>query len=171
MIPPKRPDPQPEPFRILLVCTGNTCRSPMGEALLRRALEARGWSHVEVRSAGVGAAPGARASAEAVRVAERHGLDLSDHRSTPLEGELMDWADLILTMSPSHLAAVTWAGGGEKSAVITAFAAGGEGDPEAVARGVVDPFGGDESVYQDTFRELEGLLERVLDRLGPVLDP
>jgi protein-tyrosine-phosphatase len=162
---------RPEPFRILLVCSGNTCRSPMAEVILRGALEARGWSQVEVRSAGVAAYPGAPATDEAVRAAERHDLDLSDHRSTPLDRDLMGWADLVLTMTPAHLAAVTWAGGGERSALITAFAGGEEGDPEDVAAGVADPFGGDDADYEATFRQLEELMVGVLDRLGPVLEP
>jgi protein-tyrosine-phosphatase len=161
----------PEPFRILLVCSGNTCRSPMAEVLLRRALEARGWRQVEVRSAGVAAYPGSPATEAAVRVTERHGLDLTEHRSTPLDPPLIAWADLILTMTPAHLAAVTWAGGGDRSALITAFAAGGGGEPNLVAAGVADPFGGDDEEYEATFRELEGLMEGVLDRLGPVLEP
>jgi protein-tyrosine-phosphatase len=161
----------PESFRILLVCSGNTCRSPMAEVLLRRALENREWNQVDVRSAGVSAYPGASATDGALRAAKRHGLDLEDHRSTPLDPSLIEWADLILTMTPTHLAAVTWAGGGDRSALITAFAAGEEGDPETAARGVVDPFGGDDAEYEATFRELEELMERVLDRLGPVLQP
>jgi protein arginine phosphatase len=158
-----------EPYRILLVCTGNTCRSPMARVILESALARRGWSQVEVRSAGVGAYPGSPATGEAVRVAKRRGLDLSGHESTPLDEELVDWADLILTMSPSHLAPVAWAGGGERTAVITAFAHGGEGDPQAAGEGVLDPFGGTEPVYEATFLELEELAERVLDRLEPIL--
>jgi protein arginine phosphatase len=161
----------PEPFRILFVCSGNTCRSPMAEVLLRRALEARGWSQVEVRSAGVAADSGAPATDAAVRTAARHGLELTEHRSTPLDPPLMAWADLILTMTSAHLAAVTWAGGGGRSALITAFAAGEDGDPEQVAAGVADPFGGDDEEYEATFRELEELMEGVLTRLGPVLEP
>jgi protein arginine phosphatase len=157
----------PASFRILLVCTGNTCRSPMAEVILRRNLEDRGWSQVEVRSAGVGAFPGQPATEEAVQAAARRDLDLTEHRSTPLDPELVGWADLILTMTGSHLASVTWAGGGERSAVITAYAAGPEGAPEDALRGVSDPIGGGEEAYEETFQELEELLERVLDRLAP----
>jgi len=171
MIPPRTDsESRGEPYRVLLVCTGNTCRSPMARVILESALARRGWSQVvEVRSAGVGAYPGSPATGEAVRVAKRRGLDLSGHESTPLDEELVEWADLILTMSPSHLAPVAWAGGGERAAVITAFARGGEGDPQAAGEGVLDPFGGAESVYEATFLELEELVEKVLDRLEPIL--
>lgn len=156
----------PASFRILLVCTGNTCRSPMAAVILRRKLKERGWPGVEVRSAGVGAFPGEPANEEAVRAAARRDLDLTEHRSTPLGPELVEWADLILTMTGSHLASVTWAGGGERSAVITAYAAGPEGAPEDALRGVSDPIGGGEEAYERTFQELEELLDRVLDRLA-----
>lgn len=139
----------------------------MAEVILEAALARRGRSDVEVRSAGVGAYPGAPAAPEAMRVAERHGLDLSGHRSTPLEPALVEWADLILTMSPSHLAPVAWAGGGEHATVITAFATDRTGEPGQAPGGVVDPIGGDEAVYEETFRELEDLLAAVLDRLEP----
>ncbi len=166
-----------EPFRLLFVCTGNTCRSPLAEALTRRALKDRGWEGVEVRSAGVAAAPGGRASEGSLEMARKHGVPLEEHRSVPLSAEMVEWADLILTMSPSHLGGVAMAGGGERVAVITEFAAGQEAreaDPREAARiagGVPDPFGGDQEAYEATYRALEELVEKVLDRLEPVVAP
>jgi protein-tyrosine phosphatase len=162
-----------EPFRVLFVCTGNTCRSPLSEALARRALERRGWKGVEVRSAGIAAFPGGRASEGAIRAAERNGLDLGQHVTHPVTAELVAWADLILTMSPGHLEGVVAAGGGDRVSVITAFAHGREGgapfdDPGGY---VPDPYGGSDPEYEATYRELERLVERVLDRLAPVLAP
>jgi protein-tyrosine phosphatase len=98
----------------LLVCTGNTCRSPMAAALLRHMiadslgtspanLEDRG---IRVDSAGTFAGSGGQASAEAVQVMKRRGIDLSDHRSQPLTAELIEQADLIYTMTESHRRAV-----------------------------------------------------------------
>ncbi len=99
-------------FRVLFVCTGNTCRSPMAEVIARSRAAELGWDHVEVRSAGIAAFPGAPASVGAVRAASKHGLDLSDHASAPLTAEAAREADLILTMSPTHLMRVIELGGG-----------------------------------------------------------
>src|SRR3954466_6121375 len=85
-------------MHILFVCTGNTCRSPMAETLLRHALEARGATQVTVGSAGSGAWEGAPASEGAYLVALEHGLDLSAHRARMLTRELVNSADLVLTM-------------------------------------------------------------------------
>ncbi|MDR6225502.1 low molecular weight protein arginine phosphatase [Desmospora profundinema] len=87
--------------RFLFICTGNTCRSPMAEALLRKRAAERGLS-LEVKSAGVSALPGGAASFPAVEVLKEKGIDHSDHRSQPVTAELLDWADVVLTMTRSH---------------------------------------------------------------------
>ena len=153
------------PRRVLFVCTGNTCRSPTAEAIARKMLEERGWDDVEVRSAGVAAYPGSPASGGALRAARAHGLDLSEHRSTPLDAELLEWADLILTMSPGHLLQVVDAGAGERAALLTSFAAGD--DPEGIPESVMDPFGGPDEAYEAMFELMETLVERALNRLEP----
>lgn len=158
-----------EPFRILFVCTGNTCRSPLAEVIARRSLADRGWENVEVRSAGVAAVSGAPASEAAARTAVRHGLDLSPHRSNVLGPELLAWADLVLTMSAGHLARVADAGAAEKAALLTTFAAGD--DSTGVLPSVPDPFGGSDYEYEATFILLQGLVERALHRLAPMLAP
>lgn len=93
--------PYAAPINVLVVCTGNTCRSPIAEAVLQAKLDTRGRSAV-VRSAGTlpwrgPASEGARAAAE------EFGLDLSGHRSQRLTGELVADADLILGMTRSHV--------------------------------------------------------------------
>lgn len=155
-----------KPVHILFVCTGNTCRSPLALALARRALEKRGWTRVEVRSAGVAAQPGGPASEGSIRAAARHGLDLRSHRATQLTRELVGWADLILTMSPGHLVGVDLLGGREKAALITDFALGRGSDSAEGSAGVTDPIGGDDERYEKTFQELSQLVERVMDRLA-----
>ncbi|HET8654707.1 MAG TPA: low molecular weight protein arginine phosphatase [Longimicrobiaceae bacterium] len=152
-------------FNVLFVCTGNTCRSPMAEALARAALENRGWGHVRVASAGVSAAAGEPATPEAVSAAGRRGLDLRSHRSQPLTAELVDWADLVLCMSPSHVGPVAWLGGPDKVDLLGDFATGGTGGA------VPDPFGADEAVYIETLAVLDGLVLAALDRLAPLVHP
>lgn len=154
-------------FNLLFVCTGNTCRSPLAEGIAREELRRRGWANVQVQSAGVAARPGAAASPEAVTVARRQGVDISGHRSKPLTPALIGWADLVLAMGPSHLPSIDRMGGAEKGTTLGDFAAGGEG----LGGSVQDPFGGPESLYEETFQELSGLIGAALDRLAPILHP
>lgn len=87
-------------MRILFVCTGNTCRSPMAEGLLRKLAKERGV-RVEARSAGVAAANGASISGHAKAVLKEQGIE-DQISSTLLNEELIDWAQVILTMTQGH---------------------------------------------------------------------
>ncbi|MSR35193.1 MAG: low molecular weight protein arginine phosphatase [Gemmatimonadetes bacterium] len=162
-------DNRPESFRLLFVCSGNTCRSPLAHALAERELGSLGW-YVEVRSAGISALSGTPASSGSLDVADRHGLDLGAHRSYEIDHALIDWANLILVMSPSHLVRLAQLGGAGKAAMLDAFAHGDEGGDD-VGAGVPDPFGGDDEAYEETYRTLEELVAKALRRLEPILAP
>ncbi len=145
---------------ILFVCSGNTCRSPMAEAIARRYLaerlsilpqdlEKRG---ISVTSAGSFAMPGSPAAPQAVEALRAMGLDLSRHRSRPLSVELIHQADFIYTMSRSHANAVS-------SLVPGAAAKVSALDPE---RDIDDPIGGDLSLYTQVADQLKNLIEKRL---------
>lgn len=146
--------------RVLLVCTGNICRSPLAEAIMRRELEQLGRTDIEVTSAGTGAWDGAPASEGAYLVALEHGLDLSAHRARLLTRDLVQQADLILTMARHHRARVEELGGDGRTYVLGEYA--GRTGPEAE---ISDPFGGELEVYRRTYEELEELIKSAVQRL------
>jgi protein-tyrosine phosphatase len=90
-------------MKIVFVCTGNICRSPMGEALLRHELAARGCDDVEVSSCGTWASAPQPATAHAVTVLEGRGIDLREHRSRGLDSAELEEADLVLAMTSVHV--------------------------------------------------------------------
>lgn len=137
----------PQPItRLLFVCTGNTCRSPMAEALARQLLDKRGRDDIMVESAGL-AADGAPASANAVAVLREVGLDIADRPSQPVTAAMCSRADHIAVMSPQHAAALMVRFGvpADKLSVL-----GG---------GIPDPFGGDMAVYRQARDRIRAALE------------
>jgi protein-tyrosine-phosphatase len=90
-------------MKIVFVCTGNLCRSPMAEGMMRRALEERGCDSIEVSSTGTWAYAGHPAMPEAIELLKEMDVDISEHHSRPLDlTELAD-ADLIVAMTSVHL--------------------------------------------------------------------
>ena len=161
---PDQPTGPPEPPRparsILFVCTGNTCRSPLAEALCKRALadrlgcdpaglEARGFV---VRSAGVAAYPGDDPSPGAVEAARELGADLSAHRSRPLNPELLASATDVVAMTRSHAYLLTarFPGLGPPPVLLC-----GDGDLD-------DPIGGELGVYRDCAAKVRLHLDRLI---------
>lgn len=94
----------PKKKNILIVCTGNTCRSPMTAALMRKMLDPEDY---EVKSAGLAAIFNMGASAPAIKLMREEKIDISGHTTTMLTGEMLEEADVVFVMSEHHRSGIT----------------------------------------------------------------
>jgi tRNA threonylcarbamoyl adenosine modification protein (Sua5/YciO/YrdC/YwlC family) len=149
---------------MLLVCTGNTCRSPMAEVICRDMLAKRLGCSIDeledhgviVTSAGIAAMAGGYATPEAVQAASEIGLDLSGHETQPLSETLVRHVDLIYTMTRSHRDAIVaqWPSAADRTWMLSP---GGTD--------ICDPIGGDLQQYRCCAAQIRAELKTRVDAL------
>ena len=136
---------------ILFICTGNVCRSPMAEALFRRAAAGRG--EFRVFSAGLGAVDGQPPTAHSVAAMRELGMDISGQRSRMLTTDLVRQADYIFGMTHSHVDAIAllYPPAAEKTFLLREF----DDTLEEFEKDISDPIGGTYEVYEDCRDQIE----------------
>src|SRR5436190_13585830 len=136
---------------ILFVCTGNVCRSPMAEGILRYALQGRG--DFRVISAGLGAMEGQPPSAYAVEAVKELGIDISGQRSRMLSPDLVAQADYIFGMTHSHVDTVMllYPHAAEKTFLLREF----DETLDTFEKDISDPIGGSYEVYLNCRDQIE----------------
>ena len=140
---------------VLFICTGNVCRSPMAEGLLRHMAGDR----VKVASAGLGAGHGQPPSAHAIEVLGKEGIDIADIRSQPVSAHLLQQADYIFTMTRDHLdmLLLLFPEMASKTRLLRfeEAAKGGRAD-------VTDPIGGTRATYESCKADIQRAMSHVI---------
>ncbi|MCK4428633.1 MAG: low molecular weight protein arginine phosphatase [candidate division Zixibacteria bacterium] len=164
-------------FKVLFICTGNSCRSPMAEGILKKMLKENKsqdpefeLDNFEVSSAGISTLDGVPPSLFAMEVAKARNVDLTQHRSRQLNRQILKKADIILAMSDEHLEYIRKMDKKalEKTYLLRTFPqnhlASNEDESESVLY-IKDPIGGTMDDYELCFLEMEKEIRRVFHEL------
>jgi len=160
-------------IKILLVCTGNTCRSTMTEGIMKSTINDKNLD-IDVSSAGISAIIGDKASNNAVIVLNELGIDLSYHRAKQVTDNMLRESDLVLTMTKQHkdILLRSFKDLEDKIYTLKEFTKEGLSNEKSndlsmnKSFDIQDPYGGNYDVYKSCSMELEIEVKRVLDILS-----
>lgn len=138
-------------MKVMFVCTGNICRSPMAEAIFRDMVK-----DAEVSSAGISALTGQKASFNAIAVCSEHGLNLSGHKSTNINDSDIEEMDLVLTATANHSHMLEKLYPQLNIFTIKEYAGYADSD-------IADPYGGSLNDYEICFSEIKDALEKICE--------
>ncbi len=140
-------------MNLLFICSGNTCRSPMAEAIaLARMREEGGFAAVGVTSAGMAACPGDPANPASVRVCAERGLDLSNHRSKSLTTDLLEASDHVYTMTQGQAL--------QLQRIVPQYA--DKVSPILPDGDIADPYGQNDTVYERCYQQIDTAIKALI---------
>lgn len=151
---------------VLMVCTGNICRSPMAAAILPANLPDGLQRYVQVASAGTHAHNGLPAEPQAIAVMAARGVDIRSHRSRRIDAALIDWADWAVVMETVHsdLIRRRWPTVGAIVVPISRYSA------THPSVDIPDPYGGSTDDYRLSAARIDACLENLIDDLRRVIE-